>query len=122
MNFIVGALLYHANEVMSFWLFVSLIEDCELRDVYMTGLPGLFKHSHIIGTLVDRHLPDLASHFEQHTLRVEMYASDWIFALFASVIPLEHVGQFLGKFYRHRWIFFYQLILSVLKFLERELL
>lgn len=51
-----------------------------------------------------------------------MYASDWIFALFASVIPLEHVGQFLGKFYRHRWIFFYQLILSVLKFLERELL
>jgi hypothetical protein len=53
MNFIVGALLYHANEVMSFWLFVSLIEDCELRDVYMTGLPGLFKHSHIISNLVD---------------------------------------------------------------------
>ncbi len=122
MNFIVGALLYHANEVMSFWLFVSLIEDCELRDVYMTGLPGLFKHSHIITTLVDQHLPDLSLHFQQHTLRVEMYASDWIFALFASVIPLEHVGQFLGKFYRHRWIFFYQLILSVLKFLERELL
>ena len=55
-------------------------------------------------------------------MRVEMYASDWIFALFTSVIPLEHVGLFLSKFYRFRWIFFYQLILSVLKFLERELL
>lgn len=45
MNFIVGSLIFHANEVMAFWLFVSLIEDCELRDIYMPGLPGLFKHS-----------------------------------------------------------------------------
>lgn len=45
MNFIVASLLYHSNEVMAFWLFASLIEDCELRDIYMTGLPGLFKHS-----------------------------------------------------------------------------
>jgi hypothetical protein len=45
MNFIVASLLYHSNEVMAFWLFASLIEDCELRDIYMPGLPGLFKHS-----------------------------------------------------------------------------
>ena len=45
MNFIVGTLLYHCDEVMAFWLFVSLIEDCELRDIYLPGLPGLYKHS-----------------------------------------------------------------------------
>ncbi len=45
MNFIVGSLLFHTNEVMAFWLFVSLIEDCEMRDIYVHGLPGLFKHS-----------------------------------------------------------------------------
>jgi hypothetical protein len=63
MNFIVGALLYHANEVMAFWLFVSLIEDCEMRDIYMHGLPGLFKHSHIINTLVTVNLEELSEHF-----------------------------------------------------------
>lgn len=63
MNFIVGALLYHANEVMTFWLFVSLIEDCEMRDIYMAGLPGLFKHSHIINSLVISNMTDLAEHF-----------------------------------------------------------
>jgi Rab-GTPase-TBC domain len=122
MNFIVGALLFHANEVMAFWLFVSLIEDCEMRDIYMHGLPGLFKHSHIINILVMENLEDLSDHFMEHNLRVEMYASDWIFGLFASVIPLEHMSTFFSKFYKHKWIFFYQLILSILKFLEKELL
>ena len=51
-----------------------------------------------------------------------MYASDWIFGLFASVIPLEQMACFFTKFYRHRWLFFYQLILSILKYLEKELL
>ena len=63
MNFIVGSLLYHANDVMAFWLFVSLIEDCEMRDIYMRELPGLFKHSHIINHLITTHLTDLSDHF-----------------------------------------------------------
>jgi hypothetical protein len=45
MNYIVAALLLHCSEVIAFWLFVSLIEDCDLRDIYMPSLPGLFKHS-----------------------------------------------------------------------------
>ena len=55
-------------------------------------------------------------------MKVEMYASDWIFGLFASVIPLEKMHQFFSKFYQYKWVFFYQLILSILKFLEKELL
>ncbi len=38
MNFIVGALLYHCSEEIAFWLFVSLIEDHEMRDVYLPGI------------------------------------------------------------------------------------
>ena len=67
-------------------------------------------------------LKDLFHHFCNHNLRVEMYASDWIFGLFASVIPLEKMSAFFHNFYQYKWIFFYQLILSILKFLEKELL
>jgi len=48
MNFIVGALLLHASEDIAFWLFVSLIEDYEMRDIYQPKLPGLYKHSQIL--------------------------------------------------------------------------
>jgi hypothetical protein len=51
-----------------------------------------------------------------------MYASDWIFGLFASVIPLEKMSAFFSRFYQHKWIFFYKLILSILKQLEEEIL
>ena len=34
MNFIVGHLLVHCSETMAFWLFVELIEECELRDIF----------------------------------------------------------------------------------------
>jgi len=35
MNFIASALIYHAEDYISFWLFVSVIETFELRDVYI---------------------------------------------------------------------------------------
>lgn len=44
MNFIVGALLLHSTEEVAFWLFVALIEDYQMRDIYQPNLPGLYKH------------------------------------------------------------------------------
>lgn len=43
MNLLVGAILFHCkgDEVSSFWIFVSLIENYEMRQIYQTGLPGL---------------------------------------------------------------------------------
>jgi hypothetical protein len=63
MNFIVGSLLFHCDEVLAFWLFVSLIEDFELREVFKPGLPGLYKHCQVFGFLMMEHLPELFSHF-----------------------------------------------------------
>jgi len=44
MNFIAAAILWHANEVDAFWIFVRMMEDYELRDNYLPKLPGLDKH------------------------------------------------------------------------------
>lgn len=48
MNFIVGSLLMHCTEEITFWLFVSLIEDYQMRDIYQPELPGLYKHISIL--------------------------------------------------------------------------
>jgi hypothetical protein len=34
MNFIAGALFYHASEVCTFWLLISMMEKYELIDVF----------------------------------------------------------------------------------------
>ncbi len=51
-----------------------------------------------------------------------MYASEWIIAIFSSVIPLEKIDAFYTQFFERKWFFFYEMILSILKFLEKELL
>lgn len=37
MNFIVGFFLYHCESYVAFWLFVSLIEEYNLRQNYCEG-------------------------------------------------------------------------------------
>jgi hypothetical protein len=55
-------------------------------------------------------------------MKVEMYASEWIFGLFASVIPLEKMSIFYTNFFQYKWVFFYRLILTILDFLKKDLL
>ena len=38
MNLIVANLLFHADEVISFWLFKILIEEFNLGDNYVNGI------------------------------------------------------------------------------------
>ena len=125
MNFVVGQLLMHCSGTLTFWLFVELIEECEMRDIYQDGLPGLQKHSYIIEKLVRKHLPDLQQHFDQHSISPEMYASDWIFSLFCSVLPdynSQVTASFFSGFFNYKWEYFYKLILSILQHLKPKLL
>eukprot|EP00997_Jenningsia_sp_PLL12_P008859 NODE_5705_length_557_cov_107.584646_g4968_i0.p1 GENE.NODE_5705_length_557_cov_107.584646_g4968_i0~~NODE_5705_length_557_cov_107.584646_g4968_i0.p1 ORF type:complete len:86 (+),score=11.53 NODE_5705_length_557_cov_107.584646_g4968_i0:34-258(+) len=55
-------------------------------------------------------------------MKVDMYASEWIMTLFSSVMPIEQMCLFYNHFFERRWIFFYEIVLSILKFLEEDLL
>jgi len=63
MNFIAGSLLYHCSEEIAFWLFVMIMEDYELEEVYINKMPGLNKHFQIIDMIIMAYIPDLYSHF-----------------------------------------------------------
>jgi hypothetical protein len=102
---------------LAFWLFIELIEECELRDIFQKGLPGLAKHAYCIRLLVKKHLPKLHTHFEEHGVRPEMYASDWIFSVFTSVLPETDTittAAFFSLFFKYKWEFFYKLVLTIL--------
>ena len=107
MNFIVAQLLLHCSETFAFWLFVALIEDCEMRDIYEPELSGLFKHSFMIEIIIQANLPALHARLTENHIRANVYASEWIFGLFSSVIPCDYMGDFFDLFFKYKWIFFY---------------
>ena len=49
---------------------------------------------------------------------MEMYASEWIFGLFSSIIPIEKMVHFYENFFIEGWPFFYKVALGYLKFFE----
>jgi len=51
-----------------------------------------------------------------------MFCSEWIFALFASVIPVENMAIFYDRLLQDGWSFFYKVILSFLNQFEKLLL
>ena len=122
MNYIVAALLWHCTEVDAFWIFVGLMEKHELRDTYLPRFPGLSKHCQIIQLLTLEQLPDLHRHFAQFDVQCKMYATEWCFSLFGSVVPANEMVSVLDNFFRKGWIFFYKFVIYILKRLEKQLL
>lgn len=125
MSFLMGWLIMHCSSTLAFWLFVDLVEECRIREIYQVGLAGLYKHSHIIHKLVEQEMPDLYSHFEENDVSPELYTNDWLFGFFATLIPEDETqvtAQFLTLFFRHKWEFFYKLALTLLEILRPSLL
>jgi len=67
-------------------------------------------------------MPKLLEHFREYNVRVEMYASDWIFALFSNVIPTVKMDIFFDGFFSRGWIFFYKFTMTLLRILSPKIL
>jgi len=93
-----------------------------MRDIYMPGLPGLYKHSELLENILELHQPKLLEHFREQGVKVEMYASDWIFALFSNVIPTSKMDLFFDGFFKDGWIFFYKFAMTLLRILSPKIL
>ena len=114
MNFVVASLTYHCREDVAFWIFKKLLGSYSMREIYQPGLPGLYRHAKVLSLLVERDENALWERFRQLSLSVEMFASDWLFCLFCSAVPLESMRFFYEGFLREGWLYFYKLAMAVL--------
>ena len=100
---------------------MALIEDYDLKEVYGNNLKGFYLHSAIIEILVKANLPELNKVMETFNFKANIFASEWIFGLFASVIPADFMTTFFDRFFEESWSFFYQLVITLLKRHESEI-
>ena len=122
MNLIVGALLMHAEESVAFWLFVTLIEDYDMRDVFTDSLGKVTHHCKVMQSLINHYLPKIAIHLDKLDIQVEMFATPWIMSLFWGIIPVPFLHWFLTRFFKNKWMAFYRIFLSILEYLEPQIL
>ena len=65
MNFIVGFFLYHCEEYIAFWLFVALIEEYDLRSIFMKDFPGLKLHVKRVEIILQKEYEDIWKKFNK---------------------------------------------------------
>lgn len=114
MNFITAILLLHSDEVIAFELLEHLLNDYQLKDVYLNDLEGLHKHCKIIDALIFEKLPELSHHLKENGIEVKVFASEWIITLFSQTMPLSLIHVFFEKFFKIGWIAFYRVIIRML--------
>lgn len=107
MNFVAGAILIHCEESIAFWLFIELLENYEMREVYDDGLIGMYRHSAILEKFISKYMPEINDHFEEVDVKVEMFMSDWVISFLCSYIPLSRLNTFLTAFFQRGWLAFH---------------
>lgn len=120
MNFIVGFFLYHCEEYVAFWLFVSLFDEYNFRDLFTNNFPGLKVHSKKVKYLVKKRIPELYDTFEKFGVNIEITMVEWLYSLFSSLIPLNEQIDFYLGFFSQSWKFFYKMCLSIFENLNLQ--
>lgn len=123
MNFLVGCILWHSSsEEQAFELLVSLMFNYGMRDMFISGLPGLRVKCRILDHLMEKELYTIWDHIIKQGGTIDMLATDWFLTLFSYSIPLNIIGKFWDDFFQQGWVPLYKLILYRLQRIESNIL
>ena len=114
MNFIVGFFLFHCDEHIAFWLFVSLFEEYDYRAIFVDNFSGLKFHVTKVKSILEKYSPKLYEDLVKCGVTFEIFMIEWLYCLFSSIIPLELQMSFYKGFFCQGWKFFYKMCISII--------
>ncbi|XP_069051787.1 EVI5-like protein isoform X2 [Lepisosteus oculatus] len=86
--FIVGLLLMQMPEEEAFCVFVRLMQEYRLRELFKPSMAELGLCIYQFEYLLQEQLPELNVHFRSQSFHTSMYASSWFLTLFLTFLPL----------------------------------
>ncbi|XP_043984497.1 EVI5-like protein isoform X1 [Gambusia affinis] len=86
--FIVGLLLMQMPEEEAFCVFVKLMQDYRLRELFKPSMAELGLCMYQFESMIQEQLPELHMHFQAQSFHTSMYASSWFLTIFLTSYPL----------------------------------
>ncbi|KAF1663563.1 EVI5-like protein, partial [Aptenodytes patagonicus] len=86
--FIVGLLLMQMPEEEAFCVFVRLMQEYRLRELFKPSMAELGLCIYQFEYMLQEQLPELNIHFRSQSFLTSMYASSWFLTLFLTTFPL----------------------------------
>ncbi|KAM6454399.1 ecotropic viral integration site 5 protein homolog isoform 3-T5 [Liasis olivaceus] len=86
--FIVGLLLMQMPEEEAFCVFVKLMQDYRLRELFKPSMAELGLCMYQFESMIQEQLPEIYMHFQAQSFHTSMYASSWFLTIFLTSFPL----------------------------------
>ncbi|XP_051556433.1 ecotropic viral integration site 5 protein homolog isoform X3 [Myxocyprinus asiaticus] len=86
--FIVGLLITQMSEEEAFCVFVRLMKDFRMRELYRSSMVELGCCIHQLDSMIQEQLPELHSHFQTQGFHTSMFSSSWFLNILLSSLPL----------------------------------
>lgn len=114
-NLLAGVLLYHiGNPPQAFWALVDLMEDKELRSLYLPGFPGLKAQEALLMAELSENLPEVEEMMQNFGIPAESFLDGWLLSLMGNCVPLQFMAGVVEGFREGGWSFLRKLVLCYL--------
>uniref|UniRef100_A0A4X2JT75 Ecotropic viral integration site 5 n=1 Tax=Vombatus ursinus TaxID=29139 RepID=A0A4X2JT75_VOMUR len=120
--FIVGLLLMQMPEEEAFCVFVKLMQDYRLRELFKPSMAELGLCMYQFECMIQEHLPELFVHFQSQSFHTSMYASSWFLTIFLTTFPLPVATRIFDIFMSEGLEIVFRVGLAVLQMNQTELM
>uniref|UniRef100_A0A4W5P575 Ecotropic viral integration site 5 n=1 Tax=Hucho hucho TaxID=62062 RepID=A0A4W5P575_9TELE len=120
--FIVGLLLMQMPEEEAFCVFVKLMQDYRLRELFKPSMAELGLCMYQFECMIQELLPDLHIHFQAQSFHTSMYASSWFLTIFLTSFPLSVATRIFDIFMLEGLEIVFRVGLAILQMNQAELI
>ncbi|XP_030227999.1 ecotropic viral integration site 5 protein homolog isoform X4 [Gadus morhua] len=120
--FIVGLLLMQMPEEEAFCVFVKLMQDYRLRELFKPTMAELGLCMYQFESMIQEHLPELHIHFQAQSFHTSMYASSWFLTIFLTNFPLPVATRIFDIFMCEGLEIVFRVGLAILQMNHAELI
>ncbi|XP_066548316.1 ecotropic viral integration site 5 protein homolog isoform X4 [Amia ocellicauda] len=120
--FIVGLLLMQMPEEEAFCVFVKLMQDYRLRELFKPTMAELGLCMYQFESMIQEQLPELHVHFQAQSFHTSMYASSWFLTIFLTSFPLPVATRIFDIFMCEGLEIVFRVGLAILQMNQAELM
>ncbi|KAJ8375283.1 hypothetical protein SKAU_G00058630 [Synaphobranchus kaupii] len=120
--FIVGLLLMQMPEEEAFCVFVKLMQDYRLRELFKPSMAELGLCMYQFECMIQEQLPELHLHFQAQSFHTSMYASSWFLTIFLTSFDLPVATRIFDIFMCEGLEIVFRVGLAILQMNQGELM
>ncbi|XP_038649758.1 ecotropic viral integration site 5 protein homolog isoform X6 [Scyliorhinus canicula] len=120
--FIVGLLLMQMPEEEAFCVFVKLMQDYRLRELFKPSMAELGLCMYQFEWMLQEQLPELYVHFQSQSFHTSMYSSSWFLTIFLTTFPLPVATRLFDIFMSEGLEIVFRVGIAILQANQAELM